>query len=472
MLKWPTEVAKAGFLCSFTKIVARAIEKYTNLLLEPFQRLEKETWTTDRAMELTPDLCIRINNLYETYRRFEKLVNEIDVSHYCAVLSEASDESTVGSVLGEDVQYRLEIMRARGLLGGAGRVEDYYVKLFEVSTSDPGHCLEIGRTSIVKDCTSGDPTWNQAFTMSAPKATIGTVEIQIQVCDRERLRKDRLRGDTKLLLSSTDLPHGRDYSPEAILVPNLDDFLPHEVVIPLDAKHARLWVRIQRCGHEQDPRVDDDMRFWITRTALALENALITMIRVVTEHVTRYTREACFNALGKLLAKPYLNPESLLEDCLHRLDGWLGTINMFMEKEVGLWISERSDVADGIDSEFSELENDASEGRYLPNLLALHIWRELLKSISGLPVSAPSWVKRFGGLKARASSEERRRLRIIADEIELMKSLMYCESRCMSAFATQRLPCLTSYAGDGLRHGFDIKLLEKKPYTDLRYMVL
>jgi hypothetical protein len=401
--------------------------------------MENANAKPEYPVDITPNLCVRMNSLFDAYKRFEDVVDGMDIPHYAGLFT--PELGAKHGELADTIDYRVEVLRARDL---PGKGQDYYAKLFSVAydpISRGSNRYECGQTQSVVDCLTGDPNWNESLFIRTTKDNFGTVEVDVCLYDREKFRSDKLIGDSRLLLSSADVTDATHFSPDAVLVSNLDDFLPQEIVIPLDAQQARIWLRLQREGADNDPRTDSDIRFWVVRTALGLENALETAVRIVTEQTVRFARHCYWSALVKLASKSTLDAEPYLTDCLNYLDHTLAIINMYTSKAVGHWVFRNRNLVE------TPVEGHEGEEGQQPNLLTLHIWEEFLNSIKltisaldKISVSNPlDWAKKVrksmgdmfssskNGEGPRASPEYRKRLEILLREIELAKSLMYCE---------------------------------------------
>lgn len=411
--------------------MSKALEKYSGLLIQPFLDLETTNKSPDFPVEITPEFCTRINNLFDCYKRFEDIVEGMDIQHYSQLYTSDLAGGRSANALREGFHYRIDILRARDLNASA-RSEDYYVKIMSPNPGNRSERQEISRTAVIEDCTSGDPTWNHSVIVSVPPQSGGTIELDICLYDREKYRSDKLRGDTKLLLMSSDVPTGGPFSADAIIVPNLDDYLPQEVVIPLDANTAKLWVRVQREGADADSRTDNDIRYWAVRTALGLEEALTSAVRVLSEQTIRHARRNFWKAFNSLLSKPSLDPESLLASSLAYWDSVLGTINMYSSKAVGKWLFENRGLLS-----IEQVEDNTDPTSEAPNLLALFIWADFLNSLrhAAAVLTRPSganpidWAKKmFSSSKGDANVKDRQhRLAVLLREIELAKAVMYCE---------------------------------------------
>ncbi|KAI9018368.1 hypothetical protein DFJ74DRAFT_219867 [Hyaloraphidium curvatum] len=465
-LRWPNEITKGSFLCSFSKVMSKALEKYVAFMLEPFRKLDADNRSTGAPTELNAELCVRLNNLLEAYTRFEALVDSMEISHYSHLFTPTLGAKRQRQATPSSIEYHVQVLRARDLVCHRNRPEDYYVQLLESRPSK----REVGRTHVVQNCSSGNPTWNEAFRVAAPARNHGTVELELKLMDKEKLSVNRLHGDTKLVLSSTDVPDPSLYSADSILVPNLDDFLPQEIAIPMDAEAARLWVRVQRIGAEDDPRTNSDMRFWTVRTALLLEEAVTDAVRIVSECVVRHVSPAIVTSLAKAGTSPSGDLEHALGQSLAYLDRSCGIVNMFCSDAVGRWLESRHGL--GVDAPGAEGPGTDED----PNWLALSIWSELLsslrKAIPSLDAAASAlnpgevvqWAKNVGksvgdmfgkGRRdvAAADSRQRRRREGFLHAVELAKALMYCEV-------------------DDVRYGFCAAELELEDYKQIRSLAI
>jgi hypothetical protein len=483
-LRWPNEVTKGGFLCKFAKNIAKAMNRFVEYVMDPFQQIATANLSPDVPVDISPETCVRINDLLEAYSRLEDLVDALDIPHYSYLFTPTLGAGKKGpGSRGRAVEFSIQVMRARNLITiaevssaqGAPPV-DYFVTLHMPAHGSQGNEeIQVGKTRIVQKNVSGDPDWQEKYPIVSRPQDHGNVEINVQLWSKSSdglmgKRTERL-GGARLLLSSSGLPPD-DFSADAVLVPNLDDFLTQELELPMDVNEGELVLRITRENPEADVRTDNDMRFWVVRTAVQLETALIDSIQILVETIVRYARRQYVLAL-KNSGDGKQNVELALKRVLDYLDKTFGVINMYTDTRVGEWLADYfsltvSDDASEVGSIHAPIlhKSDRVAAAPPPNFLILYIWTEFVKAIHDTADAVDSLATTKQGMKTLLDKFGGK---VFGVEVENLQEVEGRRRRFASCYlaGVEYLKALLYGDVEGVHYGFDVPALETEQYTSL-----
>ncbi|KAI9317539.1 hypothetical protein BX666DRAFT_2026816 [Dichotomocladium elegans] len=297
-LQWPNESQLFRFLTSLAKIFAVALERYTSriesFIAEEFKTLESAgkdkresssflhkartlTGTSQPIKEgsvprdITPELCIMVNNIEAARSRLDRLYQLMDVDEVAERMHELASAMPTVEKLGQaNFLYSIRVVKAEDLkaLDNNG-LSDPYVSLFI-------NRREIARTRTVYK--SLNPRWDQSFDVTVSERMANVLAV---VYDEDVIGTNEECGQAVFRLS-----------PEVY-----EDYQIHDLQLPLDPQ-GKLHIRASLVGEK------DDIQFWFVKSFRTLKQAEGDAAALIVEQMGQFMRYSLSRkAIDKLLKR-------------------------------------------------------------------------------------------------------------------------------------------------------------------------
>ncbi|CDS04773.1 hypothetical protein LRAMOSA07303 [Lichtheimia ramosa] len=365
-LQWPNEPQRCRFLTSLAKVIAVALEQYTEILegfvREEFEYQRKEAGEATspgslfdmaryqltggqpspkdeiKPHDVTPEVCIMINDIEAARSRLDRLYQMMDVDEIAERMREFGSPTTPERNDQVNFLYTIRIVRAENLLA-----------LDNNGFSDPYVVLEINKEEIARTRTvykSLTPRWDQTF----------------DICLNER------EADVLAIVYDEDVigSNGECGSVWFKLSPKYyDDYQTHDFTLPLHPQ-GKLQLRISMVGEK------DDIQFWFVRAFRTLKRAENDAASLIVDQMGQFMR--------------YCLSRRTLDKLLRREKSFFSSFSSKMNKQVEPSIQDCENaiapLLDYLEKNLKTLNDNLSETNM--QLVIVKIWNEVLSSLEAV----------------------------------------------------------------------------------------
>ncbi|KAG2221341.1 hypothetical protein INT45_014025 [Circinella minor] len=362
-LQWPNETQRCRFLTALSKVIAIALDQYTNTIehfiledVTPIQENETDPSSTvsflDKARYLTgshnsskeevipndftAELCIMINDIEAARSRLDRLYQIMDVDEIADRMREIGSPA-VEKTEQTNFLYSIRIVRAENLQA-----------LDKNGLSDPYVVLEINQREIAKTRTvykTLNPRWDQSFDVWLNERD---VEALAMVYDEDMIGANQECGSVWFKLSPS----------------YFDDYQMHDLNLPLHPQ-GKLHLRVSLVGEK------DDIQFWFVKAFRTLKRSENDAGAMIVDQMGRFMRYCLSRrTLDKLLRKDksffssFSRASNKVEPSLQECEDAIAPLLDYLERNMKI------------------LNDNLSETNM--QMVVLKIWKEVLLSLENV----------------------------------------------------------------------------------------
>ncbi|KAI9496068.1 hypothetical protein BDB00DRAFT_927113 [Zychaea mexicana] len=362
-LQWPNELQRCRFLTALSKVIAIALDQYTNTIehfileeVSPPQELEADPSSTgsflDKARYLTgshntvkeeamppdfnPELCVMINDIEAARSRLDRLYQIMDVDEIADRMREFGSPA-VEKTEQTNFLYSIRVVRAENLQA-----------LDNNGLSDPYVVLEISKREVAKTRTvykTLNPRWDQTFDIWLNERDADALAV---VYDEDMIGANQECGSVWFKLSPS----------------YFDDYQMHDLNLTLHPQ-GKLHLRVSLVGEK------DDIQFWFVKAFRTLKRSENDAAALIVDQMGRFMRYCLSRrTLDKLMRKDksffssFSRSNKQVEPSLQECEDAIAPLLDYLEKNLKI------------------LNDNLSETNM--QLVVLKIWKEVLLTLEGV----------------------------------------------------------------------------------------